>query len=82
MAKHRVLIIGHSFVHRIAAFVQKKWHMHAFTILCDIADFHFHGAGSRTIEKFRKFDLEVVPQIAPFTIVILELGSNRLVKLA
>ena len=42
---------------------------------CDIADFHFHGVGSPTIEKFRKFDLKVVQQIA-LKIIILELGSN------
>ena len=81
MAKHRVLIIGHSFVHRLEAFVQKKRHKHAFTSLSDIAYIHFHGVGGRTIEKFRKFDLEVVRQIAP-QIIILELGSNDLVKLA
>ena len=80
MAKHRVLIIGHSFVHRLAAFVQKR-HKHALTSLSDIADIHFHGVGGRTIEKIRKFDLEVVRQIAP-KIIILELGSNDLVKLA
>ena len=81
MAKHRVLIIGHSFVHRLAAFVQKKRHMHAFNSLSDIADIHFHGVGGRTIEKFRKFDFQVVRQIAP-KIIILELGSNDLVKVA
>ena len=81
MAKHRVLIFGPSFVRRLAAFVQKKRHMHAFTSLSDIADIHFHGVGGRTIGKFRKFDLEVVRQIAP-KIIILELGSNDLVKLA
>ena len=78
MAKHCMLIIGHSFVRRLAAFVQKKRHMHAFTSLSDIADIHFHGVGGRTIGKFRKFDLEVVRQIAP-KIIILELGSNDLV---
>ena len=81
MAKHRVLIIGHCFVHRLAAFVQKKRHMFAFTSLSDIADIHFYGVGGRTIGKFRRFDLEVVRQIAP-KVIILELGSNDLVKLA
>lgn len=75
MAKHRVLIIGHSFVRRLSAFVQKKRHMHAFTSLRDIADIHFHGVGGRTIGKFRKFDLEVVRQIAP-KIIILELAPE------
>ena len=54
--------------------------MHAFTSLGDIADIHFHGIGGSTIGKFRKFDIEVVCQIAP-KIIILELGSNDLVKL-
>ena len=75
MAKHRALIIGHSFVHRLAAFLQKKRHMHALTSLRDIADIHFHDVGGCTIGKFRKFDLEFVRQIAP-KIIILELGSN------
>ena len=55
--------------------------MHAFTSLSDIADIHFYGIGGSTIRKFRKFHLEVVCQIAP-KIIILELGSNDLVKLA
>lgn len=76
-----MLIIGHSFVHRLAAFVQKKQHLHAFTTLSDITDIHFHGVGGRTIEKFCKFDVKVVHQIAP-KIIILELGSNDLVKVA
>ena len=81
MAKHRALIIGHSFVHRLAVFVQKKRLMLAFTSLSVIADIHFHGVGGRTIGKFRKLDLEVVRQIA-HKIFILEFGSNDLVKLA
>ena len=52
MAKHRVLIIGHSFVHRLAAFVQKKRHKHAFTSLSDIADIHFHGVGAAQSRNF------------------------------
>ena len=73
--------MGHSFVHRLAAFVQKKRHLHAFVNLHTIADIHFHGVGGRTIKKFRKFDLEVVRQIAP-KVIILELGSNDLVNLS
>ena len=73
--------MGHSFVYRLAAFVQKKRHLHAFVNLHTIADIHFHGVGGRTIKKFRKFDLEVVRQIAP-KVIILELGSNDLVSLS
>ena len=60
MAKQRVLIIGHSFVHRLKAFVQKKRHMQAFSSLNGMADIYFHGVGGRTIAKFRKFDFNVV----------------------
>ena len=60
--------------------MQKKRHMNAFLSLNNIADIYFHGAGGRMIEKFRKFGLEVVRQIAP-DVVILQLGSNDLVKL-
>ena len=52
MAKHRVLIIGHSFVRRLAAFVQKERHMLAFTSLSDIADIHFHGVGAAQSGNF------------------------------
>ena len=69
MAKHHALIIGHSFVHQLAAFVQKKRHLHAFITLSDIADIHFHGVGGHTIEKFCKFDFTVVRQIAPKIII-------------
>ena len=41
MAKQRVLIIGHSFVHRLKAFVQKKRHMQTFHSLSGVADFIF-----------------------------------------
>ena len=56
MAKQRVLIIGHSFVHRLKAFVQKKRHIQAFSSLSGIADIYFHRVGGRTIAKFRKFN--------------------------
>ena len=81
MAEQRVLIIGHSFVHRLKAFVQKKRHMQAFSSLSGIADIYFHGVGCRTIAKFRKFDFHVVRQLVP-DVIILELGSNDLVELS
>ena len=65
MAKQRVLIIGHSFVHRLKAFVQKKRHLQVFSSLSGIADIYFHGVGGRTIAKFRKFDFNVVRQLVP-----------------
>ena len=81
MAKQCVLIIGHSFVHRLKAFVQKKRHMQAFSSLSGIADIYFHGVGGRTIAKFRKFDFNVVRQLVP-DVIILELGFNDLVELS
>ena len=60
--------------------MKKKWHKHAFTSLSDIADIHFHEVGGHTVGKFRKFDSQVVCQIAP-KIIILKVGSNDLVKL-
>ena len=79
MAKRRVLIIGHSFIHRLKAFVQKERQFHNFTTLNGIGQVHFHGVGGRTIAKFRKFDLDIVRRIAP-DIIVLELGSNDLVE--
>ena len=81
MAKQRVLIIGHSFVHRLKAFVQKKRHMQAFSSLNGIADIYFHGVGGCRIAKFRKFNFHVMRQLVP-DVIILELGSNDLVELS
>ena len=80
MAKQRVLIIGHSFVHRLQAFVQKRRHTECLSSLNSNAEVIFHGIESRTISKFREYDPDVVKEIAP-DIIILELGSNDLVKL-
>ena len=80
-AKQRVLIIGHSFVHRLKAFVQKKRHMQAFSSLSGMAAIYFHGVGGRIV-KFRKFDFHVVRQLVPDVITSLELGSNDLVELS
>ena len=81
MAKQRVLINGHSFIHRLKAFVQKKGHMQAFSGFSGIADIYFHRVGGRTIAKFRRFDFHVVRQLAP-DVIILELGSDDLVELS
>ena len=81
MAEQRVLIIGHSFVHWLKAFVQKKRHMQASSSLSGIADIYFHGVGGRTMPKFRKFDFNVVRQLVP-DVIIVEFGSNDLVELS
>ena len=80
-AKQRVLIIGHSFVHRLKAFVQKKRHMKAFSSLSGMAAIYFHGVGG-CIAKFCKFDFHVVRQLVSDVITSLELGSNDLVELS
>ena len=81
MAKWRVLIIGHSFIHRLKAFVQRERYIHTYTTLNGIGQVHFHGVGGRTIAKFRKFDFDIVRRIAP-DIIVLGLGSNDLVELS
>ena len=81
MAKQRVLIIGHSFVHRLQAFVQIRRHTECFGSLHRNAEVILHGIGGRTISKFREYDFDTVREIAP-DIIVLELGSNDLVKLS
>lgn len=75
----RILVLGHSFVWRIARFV-------AVTSLpCVASTFHlpgepvvqFHGIGGRTLPKLLHFDLLAVATFKP-NIVTLEIGSNNL----
>ena len=80
LAKQQVLIKGHSFVHQLQAFVQKRRHTECLSSLKSNAEVIFHGIGGRTISKFREYDLNVVKEIAPY-IIILKLGSNDLLKL-
>lgn len=75
----RILVLGHSFVWRIARFVDVN------SLPCVASTFHlpgepvvrFHGIGGRTLPKLLHFDLLAVATIKP-TIVILEIGSNDL----
>ena len=80
MTKQRVLIIGHFFVHRLKAFVQERRHTECVSSLNSNAEVVFHGIGGKRISKFRGYDLDVVKETSP-DIIILELGSNDLVKL-
>ena len=80
MTKQRVLIIGHFFVHRLKAFAQERRHTECVSSLNSNAEVVFHGIGGKTISKFRGYDLDVVKETSP-DIIILELGSNDLVKL-
>ena len=81
MAKQHVLIIGHSFVHRLKAFVQKKRNIQVFSSISGTADFLFSWSWRPHDSKIRKFDFHVVRQLVP-DVIILELGSNDLVELS
>ena len=75
-----VLILGHSFVRRLACDVRSQfdpWIRSNFN-LARTASVQLHGVGGRSVAKLRSFDLHVVEQIAP-DIVILEIGTNDLV---
>lgn len=79
MAPTRVLILGHSFIHRLKSFLIAKYSL-AFVNhlqLGDDIEIRWHGIGERTVEKTLKYDLGVVESFAP-KIVILQLGTNDL----
>ena len=77
MASTRVLILGHSFIHRLYSFIVAHFgrdfveNFH----LGDDHIFKWHGIGGRTVAKTRQFDLGVVESFTP-DIVILQLGTN------
>lgn len=74
-----VLVLGHSFVWRLAKFVAES------PLTCVTPSFQlplsstvqFFGIGGRTVTKLRKFDLPAVTRVKP-TVLILEIGSNDL----
>lgn len=76
---HRVLVLGHSFVARLATFVTTG------TLNCLDSRFGFindisvklHGIGGRTVDSLRNFDLHMVKSFKP-TLEFLEIGSNDL----
>lgn len=73
----RILVLGHSFVWRLAQFAAES------SLPCVATNFRlsmaptvqFYGIGGRTITKLRQFDLPVVAQFNP-TVIILDIGSN------
>lgn len=82
MADPRVLILGHSFVHRLYSFIDST-SSPALTLslgLTEPLQVKWHGVGGRTIAKVLAFDLHVVESFQPH-IVILELGTNDLTHL-
>lgn len=75
----RIMVLGHSFVWRIAKFLAET------PLPCVSVNFHltmeptvqFHGIGGRTVTKLRQFDLSAVTAFNP-NVLILEIGSNDL----
>ena len=75
----RIMVLGHSFVWRIAKFLAET------SLPCVSTNFHlttsppvkFHGIGGRTVPKLRQFDLSAVADFGP-TVIILDIGSNDL----
>ena len=74
MAPPQILILGHSFIRRLAGFLQKRGHEHLMAKLSSLGSIRFHGVGGRTIAKFRKFDLGIMCRLSP-DIIVLEMGS-------
>ena len=83
MAPTRVLILGHSFIHRLFRFLVAHFgrdFLENFNLGDDLI-FKWHGIGGRTVAKTRQLDLGVVRSFAP-DIVILQLGTNDLTALS
>ena len=80
MAPPRILILGHSFIRRLAGFLQKREHQHLMAKLSSLGSVNFHGVGGRTIGKVRKFGLGIIRRLNP-DIIVLELDTNDLTKL-
>ena len=77
MAPTRVLILGHSFIHRLLSFLVAHFgrdFLENFNFGGDLI-FKWHGIGGRTVAKTRQLDLGVVRSFAP-DLAILQLGTN------
>lgn len=75
----KVLVLGHSFVRRMAHDLKANFDPRAsetFNLRGNIP-VHLHGIGGRTVKKLIQFDLDVVSALAP-DVVILEIGTNDL----
>ena len=79
MAPVRVLVLGHSFIHRLHTFLLRNFNAHIAANLSLPGDLQirWHGIGGRAVPKTVRFDLHVVEEFAP-NIVILQLGTNDL----
>ena len=76
--KHKVLILGHSFLRRIHVFLHQSHDRRTVPNFdLPLADLSFIGIGGRTVPKTLQFDIAKVKALQP-EIIILELGSNDL----
>ena len=83
MAATRILILGHSFVHRLYSFIDSSSSpMLTLSLgLEERSNVKWRGIGGRTIVKVLQYDLHIVESFKP-QIVVLELGTNDLSHLA
>jgi len=79
MVPVRVLVLSHSFIHRLHTFLLRNFNAHIAANLSLPGDLQirWHGTGGRTVPKTIRFDLHVVEEFAP-NIVIQQLGTNDL----
>lgn len=77
MTDPRVLILGHSFVHRLHSFIVSSSNLTLSLGIAEPIIMKWHGIGGRTIAKVLAYDLHVVESFQPH-LVILELGTNDL----
>jgi len=83
MAPKRVLILGHSFVHRLYSFIDSS-SSPTLTLplgLEERINVKWQGIGGRTVAKVLQHDLHIVESFK-HQIVVLELGTNDLFHLA
>ena len=79
MAATQVLILGHSFVHRLYSFIDSS-SSPMFTLSLGLKEriiVRWHGIGGTTEAKVLEYNLHVMESFKP-QIVILELGTNDL----
>ena len=79
----RVLILGHSFIHRLQSFIVSRYSLSFLSNLQLSKNLHirWQGIGGRTVSKVVMYDLGVVGSFPP-EIVIVQLGSNDLTSMS
>lgn len=79
----KVLILGHSFVKRLSRDISRGYdtQLDSSFGLFGTAVVQLAGVGGRTVDKLRRFDLDIINSYKP-DIVILEIGTNELSSVA